>query len=262
MGSIITTTLIIGAVALLLGACLAVASVIFKVETDDRVENITALLPGANCGGGGYAGCAQLATAIVNDGADIGLCAALSQENSDKIAEIMGREKSVVVEKKARILCQGNCTNTTNKYEYYGISDCAAAERVASGPASCIYGCIGLGSCEKVCAFKAITVINNLAYINMEQCRGCGVCANTCPRGIIEIIPLTNKFAVKCRNPEKGAEVKKYCSMGCIGCKICEKNCPAEAITVDGVAKIDYNKCTGCGICAEKCPVKCIVKKA
>ena len=53
--------------------------------------------------------------------------------------------------------------------------------------------------------------------------------------------------------------MKNICSAGCIGCKICEKNCPENAICVtDNVAHIDYDKCTGCGICAEKCPKKII----
>ena len=45
----------------ILGLILAVASKVFAVHTDERVEKITELLPGANCGGCGYSGCAALA---------------------------------------------------------------------------------------------------------------------------------------------------------------------------------------------------------
>ena len=45
----------------------------------------------------------------------------------------------------------------------------------------------------------------------------------------------------------------------CIGCGLCQRNCPEEAIkVVNFVARIDYDKCTGCGICATKCPKKII----
>ena len=48
---------------------------------------------------------------------------------------------------------------------------------------------------------------------------------------------------------------------GCIGCGICKKNCPSEAIKVENfLAHIDYDKCIGCGSCVEKCPKKAIIK--
>ena len=52
----------------------------------------------------------------------------------------------------------------------------------------------------------------------------------------------------------------KKCKAGCIGCGLCMRNCPAEAIKVDGfLASIDYEKCIGCGKCKEVCPKKCIL---
>ena len=60
-------------------------------------------------------------------------------------------------------------------------------------------------------------------------------------------------------NKDKGPEVMKVCSNGCIGCKMCEKTCKFDAIhVVDGVAKIDYDKCKNCKMCSKVCPKGCI----
>ena len=62
-----------------------------------------------------------------------------------------------------------------------------------------------------------------------------------------------------CATKTRGAEVRKFCDAGCISCRLCEKNCPAGAITVDGFgAAIDYSKCTECGLCENKCPRRII----
>lgn len=53
----------------------------------------------------------------------------------------------------------------------------------------------------------------------------------------------------------KGQLCRKYCDIGCIGCKLCEKTCEHDAIhVVDNLARIDYSKCISCSACAEKCP--------
>ena len=80
-----------------------------------------------------------------------------------------------------------------------------------------------------------------------------------CPRQLIELVPKSAAFAVRCSNKDRGPAVKKVCSAGCIGCKLCEKQCENEAISVENnISHIDYEKCVGCGKCAEKCPVKAI----
>ena len=136
--------------------------------------------------------------------------------------------------------------------------DCLAAARLpGGGPLSCQYGCLGMGTCESVCPFDAIHVVDGVALVDREKCTGCGACAKACPNAIISIIPEhKRKPVVLCQNKDKGAQTRKACSAGCIGCMKCAKACPKQAITVENnLAYIDQEKCVGCGLCAKECPV-------
>lgn len=250
----------IGVIGLFFGAVLAFASIIFKVDKDERIDQISEILPGANCGGCGYAGCSAFAQAIVENGARITKCNLMTADKAEAISKIMGVESGQVVKKTAIVGCSGDCTKCGDKCKIYGIDDCYTASQLGTGPKNCEYGCMGLGSCVKVCSENAISIVDGIAVIDKEKCIGCGKCASTCPKNIIQIIPDKRTAIVECASKDKGAVVKNYCSAGCIGCKICEKKCPKQAINVtDNLAKVDYDKCVGCGICAEACP-KGIIK--
>lgn len=256
MKEIILPALAMGGVGLLLGALLAVASKVFAVEKDERAEEICAVLPGANCGSCGYAGCSAYAQAVSAGEAKINCCSPGGQSVSDKIAEIMGVKSEAVEEKRAIVMCSGAQDVAREKYEYTGKLSCVAAAKLqGAGPKDCTYGCIGYGSCVKVCSQNAISIENGIAVIDREKCGGCGECALACPKKLIKIVPKSVTYFVKCQSCDKGAQVKEKCSVGCIGCKICEKNCPTEAIKVENnCAVIDYEKCINCGLCASKCP--------
>ena len=59
---------------------------------------------------------------------------------------------------------------------------------------------------------------------------------------------------------DKGPVVKRACTVGCIGCTLCVKKCPNEAIQMDNfLAAMDYEKCAHAGVCLTKCPTKTIV---
>ncbi len=263
MSDILLPALAMGAVGLVLGIILTAASKIFKVEVDERIEKITECLPGANCGGCGYAGCGGYAAAIVNGEAEIGACASGGQAAADKIAEIMGVEAGTVEPMRAVVMCSGTSEAAVDRYDYYGVADCVTASKLqGGGHKACGYGCLGYGSCVEVCSEGGISIVNGIASIDGSACIGCGACKKVCPKNIIDLVPKRNKIYVKCKSCDKGAAMKQKCAVGCIGCRMCEKACPAGAITVtDSHAAIDYAKCTGCGLCAEKCPRKIIINE-
>jgi Na+-translocating ferredoxin:NAD+ oxidoreductase subunit B len=261
MNTIILAVVSVTVIGIICAVMLAVASKVMAVQVDARVVDLRAVLPGANCGACGYAGCDGYAAALASDmGVKTNLCIPGADTVSKKISDIMGVAFEDVVEKVSVIHCAGDCDATRDKIDYDGIRTCAAA-RLFGGKGTCSYGCIGFGDCAGVCPEGAICIEKGIARVNTRLCTGCGMCASVCPNKIITIESDTIKTAVYCSNKDKGAVTRKKCSKGCIACKRCEKECPVQAITVENnLAKIDYGKCISCGKCAEVCPVKCIVE--
>jgi len=259
---ILAPVISLGGMGLAFGALLAYASKKFAVEVDERIPAVIDVLPGANCGGCGYPGCSGLAAAIVEGKAPVNACPVGGSACAAAIAGIMGVTTEETERMVARVLCYGTKDNAREKYEYYGISDCTAAAKLGGGSKSCAYGCTGLGTCVKVCKFGAIKIENGIAVIDPEKCTACGQCVGACPKKIIELIPASQSTWVKCKSRDKGGDVKNYCSVGCIGCKICEKACKFDAVhVIDNVAVIDYEKCVNCSQCVIKCPKKIIQGK-
>ena len=260
MQNVIMALICFAVVSGVLGLILAFASKIFAVETNEKAEKITELLPGANCGGCGYAGCAALAEAIAAGKAPMNACNSLSKERIEEIASILGKAPAELSARmRAQVMCSGTHELAAKKYVYAGITDCVSANKLSGGDKLCPNGCIGLGTCAAACKFDAIHIINGVAAVDYEKCVACGVCVSTCPKSIIKLIPYDAKHWVGCASSDKGAVTKNYCDVGCIGCKICEKACPNGAIKVNGnVAEINYDLCDGCGLCESKCPRKII----
>lgn len=262
MTQIITAVCILGAIGLLGGALLAVISTICdKGDDNPKLSEIREVLPGANCGSCGFAGCDSYAEAIANGTAEPNLCAPGGTATAEKLSKILG-VKIETVEKVATVTCNGCNDNTDTKYNYTGLISCAVAASLYDGPMSCKFGCIGFGDCVSACEFNAISVTNGVATVDESICKGCGKCADVCPKQIIKIVKKKKSAFVLCNNKEKGAAAKKTCKAACIGCGICAKKCEAGAIKVENfLASIDVDKCTGCGICASACPQKIIVLK-
>lgn len=250
---------VLGGLGIIFGAGLSIASRIFQVEVNPKVEEVREALPGANCGACGFPGCDGLANAIAEGNAPVTACSVGGQVVADKIAEIMGVNPVATEKKVAVVLCQGDCDKAKDKYEYHGIMDCRAQNILAGGSKSCSYGCLGCGTCKDVCEFGAIEIINGVAVIDKEKCTSCEKCIEACPKNIIELVPYEQQVIVKCKSKDAGKVVRGNCSIGCIGCRICVRSCPEEAFNFGNfLAEINYDKCTNCGTCVEKCPTKAI----
>ncbi|MFP4026379.1 MAG: RnfABCDGE type electron transport complex subunit B [Candidatus Brocadiia bacterium] len=246
---------------LLFGIGLALASRAFSVDTDDRIDKILQILPGANCGACGYGGCRAYAEAVV-EGEDIGLCKAGGQKTTEEIADIMGVETSDIGAMRAVVHCQGGIGVCDRIADYNGPEDCRAAHIASGGPIACPYGCLGFGSCAEACPFDAITMTESrLPDIDPEKCTGCGVCVNVCPRDLISLLPIEYKIYLGCSNRDSGRSVKDICSKGCIACGVCEKKDPNEAIEiVNGLPQLDHEKAEGdFSEAADACPMDCFV---
>lgn len=251
--------LILGGCGILAGVLLTAAAKVFHVEVDERIERISGSLPQANCGACGFAGCSDYADAIINKDAPTNLCRPGGAEAAAKIAEILGTAAADVERMTAIVHCSGSCGATKKQFEFDGVQSCKAVKRFYGGDGMCKYGCIGLGDCAAVCEHDAIAVSDGTAKVDPLKCGACGQCAAVCPSGIISIKPLAKRIDVLCSSADNGKQTKLRCSNGCIGCRICEKKCPAGAIKVENFhASIDYDLCTGCGACMESCPAKVI----
>lgn len=257
---ILYAVLVLGGLGLLFGLVLSFASRVFAVKTDARLDELMQVLPGANCGGCGYAGCSSFAKALLEGKAPSGGCPVGGVALSEKVATILGIEAAKNTRLTALVKCSGG-VRASRKYEYKGLTDCHAAMKTGGGgPLECAFGCIGLGSCVRSCPFGAISLVEGVAVVDHERCTGCLKCVSECPKNIIVPVPYYADVNVACSSHDRGGSLRKICEIGCIGCKICEKTCKHDAIhVVDNLAVIDFDNCTGCGDCAEKCPRKLIV---
>ncbi|MFI3330984.1 MAG: RnfABCDGE type electron transport complex subunit B [Rikenellaceae bacterium] len=237
----------------------------FKVEEDPRIEQVEACLPGANCGGCGFAGCRALAEALVNkDDISSLYCPACGNEKMKDIASLLGKAAAEKEPSVAVLKCNGSCTNRPRLTKFDGALSCAVTASVYGGETGCSYGCLGCGDCVSACRFGAISINAEtlLPEIDEEKCTACGVCACACPKGVIEIRkkgPKSRRVFVACSSKDKGGVARKSCSAACIGCGKCAKTCPFGAITIENnLAYIDDSKCKLCRKCVAECPTGAI----
>ncbi len=262
MSVIWITIAIMGGIGLLAAAVLYFVAKKFYVHEDERIAEVEAELPGANCGSCGYKGCHDFAVAC---------CAATSLEDlycpgagsagMEKIADILGLKPSGAHPQKAVVTCAGSCSMRPSVRRYDGVRRCSIEASFSEGESDCAYGCLGCGDCVSACPYDALHMDadTGLPVVNPDNCVGCGRCVDACPRGVMQLVPEPESGAqimyVACRNKDKGAQAMKECQVSCIGCGKCKKVCEHEAVSLNGpLALIDPAKCVGCGECEQACP--------
>ncbi len=268
MTVLLSTILTLSVLGILSAVILYFVAQKFKVEEDPRIDEVEKMLPGANCGGCGFAGCRAMAEALVKrDDISALFCPVGGAETMKKTADYLGKtapEKEPTV---ATVRCGGTCAKRPRTNEFDGAKSCAVASSLYVGETACAFGCLGYGDCVEACAFDAIHVNpeTGLAEVDPDKCTACGACVKACPKHIIELRkkwPKNRAVYVSCVSKDKGAVVMKACKAGCIGCGKCVKVCPFGAITIENnLAYIDSQKCKLCRKCVNECPTGAIVLK-
>ena len=269
MNFILIAVIVLGGIALISAVILYVCSKKFAVHEDPRIGQVSAILPGANCGGCGYPGCSGMASALVK-GADAGsidglFCPVGGSDVMGQVADLLGMAVANTEPKVAVVRCNGTCELRPRIAVYDGLKTCTAVNSCGAGETGCGYGCLGCGDCVNACAFGAITMNQEtgLPEVDEEKCTSCGACVKACPRNIIELRKKgikNRRVYVRCVNKDKGAIAMKTCKAACIGCGKCEKECKFDAIKIENnLSYIDPEKCRLCRKCVEACPTHAIV---
>ena len=227
MDFILTAVIVLGGIGLIAAIVLFVCSKKFAVYEDPRIGQVNELLPGANCGGCGFAGCGGMADALVK-GADLGSidglnCPVGGSEVMGQVADLLGMAIANGDPMVAVVRCNGSCELRPKVNTYSGLRTCAAMHACGAGETYCGFGCLGCGDCVEACQFDAIHINpeTGLPEVDDDKCTACGACAKACPRNIIELRkkgPKNRRVFVSCVNKDKGAVAMKACKAACIGC--------------------------------------------
>lgn len=242
-GAVAGSVAILGGVGLTFGALIALANARLKVWEDPRIDDVDELLPGANCGACGFAGCRAFAEAIIAGETPPAKCTVMSEGEREEVARYLGVDAGEANKRVARLLCAGGFDVAPWTADYAGIESCAAAAAVSGGGKGCPWGCLSLGDCAVACDFQAITMNPlGLPVVDPELCTACEDCVDACPLGLFTILPLDAHLLVQCRNLLEGDDATDVCSVACNACRRCVQDAASGLIEmVDGLAVVNYD---------------------
>ena len=259
---ILTSVAILGGVGLTFGTLIALANAKLKVWEDPRIGAVEEVLPGANCGACGYAGCRAFAEAAVNGVVAPAGCTVMGEEDREDVAALIGVSAGEANKQVARLLCAGGNDVAVKKAVYHGVDSCAAAVAVTGGGKGCTWGCVGLSDCAVACDFHAITMSSTgLPVVDPQLCTSCGDCVDACPLDLFTIMPLDHKLLVQCKNLLSGDAAEEVCAVACTACERCVQDAAPDLIEIkDGLAVIDYDRVeTANPDAIARCPTGAIV---
>jgi Na+-translocating ferredoxin:NAD+ oxidoreductase RNF subunit RnfB len=259
---ILTSVAILGGLGLTFGTLIALANAKLSVWEDPRIDAVEEVLPGANCGACGLAGCRAFAEAAVNGVVAPAGCTVMGAEDIEDVAVLLGVSAGEANKQVARLLCAGGTNVAASKARYHGVDSCAAAVAVTGGGKGCTWGCVGLSDCAVACDFDAITMDPfGLPVVDPKLCTSCGDCVDACPLDLFVIMPLDHKLIVQCKNLLDGDDAEELCAVACTACARCVQDAAPGLIEIkNGLAVIDYEKVeTANPDATARCPTGAIV---
>lgn len=236
-------TLIMVALAGGFGVVLAASYYFLRVQEDPRVEAVTGMMPGNNCGACGEPGCSAFATQVVAGALAPAKCTVATPDTRKKIADFLGVDVGSAEKVVARLKCAGGEGNVKRLAPYEGLASCRAAVLVGGGGRACAWGCLGLADCEKACTFKAIRMnARGLPVVTPDACTACGDCVKVCPLDLFVLVPEAQRLFVQCSIPLTGAAATARCSVACDACGRCAADAPKVIEMAGGLPRIHYDR--------------------
>ncbi len=241
---LLVPTSFMAGLGIILSIMLVIAKKKFYVFEDPRIGMVENLLPSANCGACGYPGCRLFAENVVTGQTTPGKCSVSSSEDQENIAEYLGIEVGEVEKQVARLACAGGKNVARQRARYEGLSTCRSAILIGGGGKGCSWGCLGLGDCEIICNFDAITMNkHNLPVVDTEKCTACGDCVDICPLNLFSIHPVSHQLWVACKNMAFGDMAENECSVACTACGKCAADADDNSVTIENnLAVVNYEK--------------------
>jgi Na+-translocating ferredoxin:NAD+ oxidoreductase RNF subunit RnfB len=242
--TLLVAVLIVGGVGVFFAILIAGTLRKFYVWEDPRIDGVAGLLPGANCGACGQAGCRAFAEAVVQGRIKPASCTVMNDDGRADVAAYLGVEVGEATRRVARLLCAGGCDVAPARAEYLGLRTCKAAAAVAGGAKSCAWGCLGLADCQVACTFDAIRMnAVGLPVVIPEKCTACGDCVTACPKDLFTLMPVEHRLIVQCRSALAGDAAERACRVACTACGKCALDAaPGLIEMVNGLAVVDYTK--------------------